>query len=511
MTESNALPKFPESYWMDSVHGMTSFPKLSQSIDTEAVVVGGGITGITTAYLLARAGLKVVLLEADKLLHGTTGHTTAKITSQHDLIYDMLIKKAGKEKAALYYQANRDAMQFILHTIEQYDMDCGLSVEDAYVFTNSVDYIPDLESEMNAYSALGIEGEFVDSIPLSIPAKAAVRMNKQAQFHPLRYLSTLIREIVKEGVDIYEGTTAVDVQKGSLPQVVTSEGHTVTCKYVVSCSHFPFYDGGGFYFAKMYAERSYVLGIKTEAEFPGGMYISAEEPKRSIRSAAMEDGSKLLLIGGQSHKTGQGICTINHYEMLGQYAVRHFQLQEIAYRWSAQDLITGDDMPYIGRITESSPNIFVATGYKKWGMTSGTAAAMLISDLIMGRQNPYEQLFAPSRSMSLGTLKNLAVENADVAKHLIAGKLGMTYRTMEELGEDEGAIVRVQGRRAGAYKDSDGKLHLVDTTCTHMGCEVEWNDGDRTWDCPCHGSRFSISGEVIEGPADKPLKTIASQ
>lgn len=508
MTEPHAIPKFPESYWSESSDRISSFPVLEHNIESDVAVVGGGISGITTAYLLAREGFKVALLEAGRLLNGTTGHTTAKITAQHDLIYDELIHREGEEKASLYYKASIDALQFIKQTIEHEKIDCGFSEQDAYVYTNSDEFIIKLEKEMSAYSLLGIPGAYAEQIPLHIPAKAAVIMFNQAQFHPLQYLSALVRKFIEAGGAIYEHTTAVDVETGSTPEVITSEGHRVKCKHIVSCTHFPFYDGHGFYFARMHADRSYVLGIRARDEFPGGMYLSAEDPKRSIRFAETAEHDKLLLIGGQSHKTGQGICTINHYEELQRFAGKHFRIEEIAFRWSAQDLVTGDKIPYIGRITASSPNVYIATGYRKWGMTNGTAAAMLIRDLILEKDNAYEGLYAPSRPISFETIKNLAADNADVAKHLIAGKLEMVHKLPEDLALDEGCVVKLHGKRAGAYKDEEGKLFLVDTTCTHMGCEVEWNNGERTWDCPCHGSRFAISGEVIEGPAEKPLKIL---
>jgi glycine/D-amino acid oxidase-like deaminating enzyme/nitrite reductase/ring-hydroxylating ferredoxin subunit len=504
---TNTIPKFPESYWTESAN-VNQYPVLEESIATDVTVVGGGISGITTAYLLAQAGLKVALLEAGKLLHGTTGHTTAKITAQHDLIYDELVTMQGSETAKLYYQANHDALQFIKQTIEQHQIECGFSVQDAYLYTNSDEYISKLDKEMAAYEKLGINATYVDRIPLQVASKAAIVMHKQAQFHPLQYLSALADKFVEAGGFIYEQTTAIDVEEGPLPEVITSKGHRIKCKHVVSCTHFPFYDGHGFYFARMHADRSYVLGIHVEEAIPEGMYLSAEDPKRSIRYVETAESAKLLLIGGQSHKTGQGVCTINHYEELKRYAVKQFQVKDIAYRWSAQDLVTGDKIPYIGRITSSSTNVYIATGYHKWGMTNGTAAALLIRDLITEKENAYEPLFSPSRSMSLGTVAKLVMDNADVAKHLVAGKIEMVHKRLEDLAADEGSVVRLHGKRAGAYKDVNGNLFLVDTTCTHMGCEVEWNNGDRTWDCPCHGSRFAFNGDVVEGPAEEPLKVL---
>lgn len=509
MKEIPSLPTFPESLWLGTVQDIPSFPKLETDIEVDVTVVGGGIAGITTAYLLSKEGKKVALLEAGKLLSGTTGHTTAKVTAQHHLIYDELIKQEGLEQAKLYYEANEEASKLIKSIIEQHQIDCGYKEQDAYVFTNQEEYIQKLKNEISAYEKIGIKGAYVDSIPLkNISAIAAVRMDKQFQFNPLQYMKALVEQLKEAGCQLYEQTTAIDIDSDPQLIVKTERGATVTSKHIAICTHYPFYDGLGLYFSRMYAERSYALAIKTNIDYPDGMYISAEEPSRSIRSATTPEGEPLLIIGGQNHKTGQGTCTFNHYEILQEYAAKMFNANEIAYRWSAQDLVTGDKIPYIGRITSFAKNVYVATGFKKWGMTTSTVAAMLISDLIQDKQNKYEDLFSPARSMSLKTVTNLIVENLDVAKHLIGGKLEFANRRPEQLANDEGAAVTVNGKRAGAYRDEDGKLFVLDTTCTHMGCEVEWNHGERTWDCPCHGSRFSFTGEVIEGPAQLPLKTI---
>jgi glycine/D-amino acid oxidase-like deaminating enzyme/nitrite reductase/ring-hydroxylating ferredoxin subunit len=501
------LPQFPESYWLASTE-IPTFPKLLENITVDVAIVGAGISGITTAYLLTKAGFKVALLEAGRILNGTTGHTTAKITAQHDLIYDEFIHHFGEEKARLYYEANRDALQFIKQTVQDNQIRCDFSEQDAYIYTNSDNYTDKITNEFKAYEKLGIPGSLVAQLPLSIPIKAAVRMNSQAQFNPVLYLLHLVEYITGHGGKIYEQTTAMTVEKGTPPQVTTKDGFTVACNDTVSCSHFPFFGGGGFYFARMYADRSYLMGIRTDKDFPGGMYLSAEEPKRSIRYTQTDNGGRLIIIGGEGHKTGQGICTIQHYEALETFGEDVFGIKEIAYRWSAQDLVTMDKLPYIGQTTSDTPHHYIATGYRKWGMSSGTAAALLLKDLIMGKENKYAQLYTPSRFYADPSLKTLIVENVDVAKHLIAGKLEIVRTSPDELGNDEGAAVTINGKRAGAYRDQQGRLHVVDTTCTHMGCEVEWNDGERTWDCPCHGSRFSYNGEVLEGPAKKPLKII---
>jgi glycine/D-amino acid oxidase-like deaminating enzyme/nitrite reductase/ring-hydroxylating ferredoxin subunit len=497
------LPQFPESYWLTSA-SIPSYPKLSTDIEVDVAIVGAGISGITAAYLLSKQGMKVALIEAGLMLTGTTGHTTAKITAQHDLIYDEFLAHFGEEQTKHYYEANLEAMQFIKQLVQEHDISCNYEEQDAYIYTTSTDTVSKLAGEFAAYEKLGIPGAYLEKIPLQLPTKAAIVMKNQAQFNPVPYLVRLAELVVEQGGQIYEHTTAVKLDDGTPAVVITGEGNTITCKFAVSCSHFPFHDRLGFYFARMYAERSYVLAVKTEKEYPGGMYINADAPKRSLRSVTV-GGEKLVIIGGEGHKTGQGICTIDQYEALRTFGEEQFGIKEIRYRWSAQDLITLDKLPFIGQASAATPHLLVATGYKKWGMTTGTAAALLIEKLVTEQDSPYQELFSPARFPVDPSLKSVIMQNLDVAKHLISGKLEMVHTKPEELGNDDGAVVRVNGKRAGAYRDKQGQLHLVDTTCTHMGCEVEWNDGERTWDCPCHGSRFSYEGEVLEGPAKKPL------
>lgn len=500
------LPALPESYWRDTC-SLPVFPKLEEpSVQADVAIVGGGITGMTTAYLLASEGYRTVLLEAGRLFNGTTGHTTAKITAQHDLIYHELIGMFGEEKAKLYYQANAEAAQFIQRLVEKHRIACGFCEQDAYIYTETEESVRRIADEMTAYHKLGIPGEWVDACPLPVPIKGAIVMKGQAQFHPLQYVKALTEQYLQAGGVIYENTMAHTVEEGTAPTIITKEGCRVTAKHVISCTHFPFFDGKGYYFTRLHAERSYVLGIPVgdEADLEG-MYLSADHPKRSVRTASAQDGEWLLLIGGESHKTGQGICTMRHYEALRAFAERMVQVPRIAYRWSAQDLVTLDKVPYIGPVSSGIDNVLVATGFRKWGMTNSTGAGLLLRDIVQGKDSPYRELYTPSRFQVTPDVKNFVVHNADVAKHLVGGKLESVQRMPEDLAVGEGAVVTIDGRRAGAFRDEHGTLHIVDTTCTHMGCELEWNSGERSWDCPCHGSRFSMNGKVLEGPAKKPL------
>ncbi|WP_163969793.1 FAD-dependent oxidoreductase [Oceanobacillus halotolerans] len=506
MDIKSIMPKFPEPYWRDSVR-FPQFPKLEESINVDVGIVGGGITGITTAYLLAKQNVKVALIDSDVILNGTTGHTTAKVTAQHGLIYDEFIQHFGLEKASLYYQACTEAKEMIEQTINELEIDCDFKKEDAYIYTNSDTYLSKLETEKKAYDQLNIPSELTESIPLDIPIKSALVMKNQAQFHPLQYLRALLEECVNNGVKLYENTAALDIKQKAYPTIVTRDDHHITCRHVVTASHFPFNDGNGFYFSRMYPERAYVIGIKTNKKFPGGMYINAESPTRSIRTTTIGN-EDLWLIGGENHKTGQGIPTIDHYKALQSFAEKHFGIDKFLYRWSTQDLTTLDKVPYIGPMTKEQPSVFIATGFRKWGMTNGTIAAKIISDRILGEDSPYEDLYSPSRFQADPAIKKFTSMNADVAKHFIKGKLEYADNSVKDLSSDEAMVTHINGQRVGVYKDTKYNLHALDTTCTHMRCEVEWNAGDRTWDCPCHGSRFSYTGEIIEGPARKPLPKV---
>jgi glycine/D-amino acid oxidase-like deaminating enzyme/nitrite reductase/ring-hydroxylating ferredoxin subunit len=504
--EIGKLPQHPESYWRTDID-FPEFPSLEDHLEVDVVIVGAGITGITTAYLLVNEGLKVAVIEAGKVLNGTTGHTTAKITAQHDLIYDEFIHNIGRSNARLYYEANTEALNFVKETVDKHAIDCDFSQQDAYIYATSEKYAKKIEKEAEAYEKLGIDGGLVDSFPFDIDIQNVLVMKNQAQFHPTKYLVHLIKQITEKGGLIFENTTAVNIETGEKPVVLTRGelAPKITAKHVLACSHFPFYEGLGLYSTRMHADRSYVLAVKAKKKYPGGMFISADEPTRSMRSVTI-NGEEIVLVIGENHRTGQGIETMEHYKALEKFGEEVFGLEEIIYRWSAQDLITLDKLPYIGELTSGQPNILIATGFRKWGMSNGTAAALLFRDMVLGKKNNFQKLYSPSRFYVNPSLKNFLKDNANVVGQLIKGKLDWPKTNPEDLANGEGAVITLDGHRKGAYKDDEGKLHIVDTTCTHVGCEVEWNNGERTWDCPCHGSRFSFTGEVIEGPAEKPLQ-----
>ncbi|MGO5074830.1 FAD-dependent oxidoreductase [Clostridium sporogenes] len=487
-----------KSYWLDSTPE-TDYPVLNEDITVDITVIGAGIVGITTSLLLKKEGFKVALIDADRICQGTTGHTTAKITSQHHLIYDKLINEMGKEKAQKYADANEFAINFIEDMVNKYSIDCDFHRLPAYIYTEDEQFVSSIKKETEAALNLGLKAKFLNETPLPFPVKGALCFENQAQFHPRKYLLDLATKIPGDGSHIFENTKIVGVNSGDSCVCTTGDGKKISSAKIIIASHFPCYDAFGLYFTRLSPRKSYVLAMESKEDFPEGIFINAEEPGRSLRCQNYKNG-RIVLVGGDGHKTAHGETPLTHYKNLKSFAEKTLDIKNILYYWSTQDYMTLDGVPYIGNLTSSTKDIHVATGFGEWGMTNGTAAAILLKDLIIDKENPWSDLYNPSRPMYSSSFKNLFTINIDVAKELIKGKLQGAPNTLE-LHNDEGKVVTIDGRKYGAYKDNTGNIHLVDNTCTHLGCELKWNDAEKSWDCPCHGSRFSYEGDIIEGPA----------
>lgn len=506
MTES--FTNEPSSYWLDGPE-IPKFASLNESIRTDIVIVGGGIVGITAAYLLRNSGRSVTVLEGGRLLHGTTGYTTAKLSAQHGLIYDELISTFSEQQAGDYYEANRKAMDWVKQLVDEYGIDCGFETRPAYLYSESTKGEEQIEKEYEAYQKIGIPGATLTTeTDLPFPIRKALRLDDQYQFHPVYFLSALVKEAQEAGVTFYENSRAKTVHMPSQVELVS--GHKVDAQQVLVTSHFPFNDFEGLYFSRMRVERSYAMTLRGNIQEDLGMYINVESPTRSIRSVLDTSGERLLQIGGEGHVSGRHEDnTRNNYAKLRDFAGEHFGTTEVTHNWSSQDLLPLDHLPYIGQMVTGMPHVFVATGFSKWGMSNGIAAAHILHDLALDRTNPYEELFSPTRSkMKAKDVGSFIKDNAGVAKELIKGKVTGAEASLEELGLDEGKIVRVDGQKLAAYKDEQGTVTFVKPACTHMGCDVAFNQAERSWDCPCHGSRFSYRGDVIEGPATEPLEQV---
>ena len=488
-----------DSLWLATTPE-TNYPQLTdQQLNVDVAVVGGGIAGLTTAYLLKQRGKRVALIEAGRIVHGTTAYTTAKLTSQHDLIYDHLISSFGEEKARYYGIANQSAIKFVADFLSMHKIDADFRHASNYVYSTDEKQVRQLQSEAQAAQRLGLPAEFITETELPFAVAGAVRFDGQAYFHPRKYLLAMAEMIPGDGSYLLEQTKAMELKEGSPCQVVTDRG-TVVAQDVVMATHYPFHDNA-FYFARLAPFHSYLMAVRLDGPLPQGMYITIDE-QNTLRP---HHGSKgdVLLVGGQGHKTGQGGDIAARYQRIEAWARTHFPVKEVLYSWSTQDYEPSDRVPLIGQSSPTARHVYVATGFQGWGMTTGTVAGMLLSDLIMGQKNPWEQVFNPNRVELTGFAK-LAKEQVNVAKELVAGYVAS--RESENIPIGEGRVIEGDQGKFAVYRHPDGTNHVLSPICTHMGCVVEWNNADKSWDCPCHGSRFTAEGKVFDGPALHDLK-----
>jgi glycine/D-amino acid oxidase-like deaminating enzyme/nitrite reductase/ring-hydroxylating ferredoxin subunit len=490
------------SLWFDTAAPRSEHPPLDGDRRVDVAVVGAGITGITAALLLARAGRSVAVIDQHIVAGGTTGHSTAKVTSQHGVTYALLRMTYGRDAARLYAQAMEAAKERIGGFVDE-DIDCAFRRRAAYLYAGAGWQRPLVEREADAAREAGLPATFVATTPLPYHVHGAVRFDDQAEFDSRRYVLGLTRLLVEAGGTVFEGTRARQVREGDPCRVETERG-TLIAGDVVVATLMPFLDRGGF-FARAFPSRSYVITARLGEPPPDGMFITAGPPIRSLRAHPF-DGDELLLVGGEGHHTGSGKAQPERYQTLIEFARRHWDVQSIEHRWSAQDYSPDDQIPFAGRLHLRSHRVYVATGLKKWGITGGTAAAMLIADAILGRPNEWAGLFSSTRVRPLQEGARFAVENTRVGVRFVADRLRRRGdRPLEDLRPGEGGIVSAGGQKVAGFRDDAGRLHAVSTRCTHLGCQVAWNAAERSWDCPCHGSRFDVDGEILNGPAVKPL------
>ena len=492
------------SLWIEST-AETDYPPLQGTVDVDVAVLGAGITGVTAATLLKRAGKTVALVDSKRVVRGVTGHTTAKLTSGHGLIYTALAKTFGPEGARGYAESNEAAIQLVTGLAKEFGIDCDLERRANLVYTEKADEVGQLEEEVEAASRAGLSVSYVTNTDLPFPIAAAIRLEDQAQFHPRKYLLPLVEAVAGDGSHVFEQTRALDVQQDDGCRVETDRG-PIVARDVIVATHIPFLDRGLF-FAKEHPQRSYAIAVPLgNTRVPEGMYINVSPPTRSIRTAPFE-GGRLLLLGGEGHKPGEEPDTERRYRNLEEFARDAFGIADAPiHRWSTQDYATVDRLPYIGRLTRRSEHILVATGFGKWGMSNGTVAAQVLTDAIVGRPSPWASLYNAKRVKPVASARKFTLENAKVATHWVGDRA--QAQPLEELQPGEGGIVKANGRRMAAYRDKAGTVHAVSPACTHLGCYVQWNSAEMSWDCPCHGSRFGTDGSVIQGPAVKDLRQI---
>lgn len=447
------------SIWSDTVN-LSTFEPLCRDIKTDVLIIGGGIAGVLSAFMLEEAGVDYVLVEADRILNGITKNTTAKLTVQHGLLYHGLVERFGKERAKMYLQANEDALNEYRSLCQL--MDCEFEEKDNYIY--SLLERGKLEREVRAFGQLGYTAEYVSDLPLPFATAGAVKVSRQAQFHPLKFLAE-----IADDLRIHECTKVQELEQSASGTVAVTAHGIITADKVIVATHFPFINKHGSYFLKMYQDRSYVVRLE------GGLTGKGGKAKNALNGMYLDEAQKglsfrtygdYLLLGGGSHRTGkQG----SGWTELESAALRYYPGSKVNYRWATQDCMTLDHVPYIGQYSARTPNFYVATGFNKWGMTNAMVAAMILKDMVLGRENPYAPVFSPSRS-----------------------------------------ILRPQ-LFVNGFEATVNLLTPTKKRCPHLGCALKWNPQEHSWDCPCHGSRFTEEGEVIDNPATgdmNPLKGI---
>jgi glycine/D-amino acid oxidase-like deaminating enzyme/nitrite reductase/ring-hydroxylating ferredoxin subunit len=489
--------------WLDGAD--TDFAPLEGDLDVDVAVVGAGITGATTACLLKREGRRVALLETNRVAFGATGYTTAKLTVGHGLVYARLAGSFGPEIARSYARSMQEAIERVASLVVELGIDCDFERASNYVYAESEAAAADVRREAKAAQEAGVAAELTTETELPYPVAAAVRVHDQAQFHPWKYVAGLARFVDGDGSHVFELTRVTDVESGDPCRVVTPHG-VVRARHVVVATQLPFLDRGLF-FTTSHPTTSYAIAVAV-AEAPQGMYISSDQPTRSVRSAPAEGGGRLLIVGGEGHKPGAEADTRKRYERLERFLRERFGAGPSEYRWSTHDYVPVDGLPYIGRLRRGDARVLTATGFAKWGMTKGTLAASILTDTIAGRENEYAALYDAKR-LDLGrSASSFAKENAKVGARFFGDRLRRRAgpEAVERLSPGEGTIVRVGARHYAVSRTDEGELLVLSARCTHLGCLVGWNGADRAWECPCHGSRFTADGTLVQGPATADLE-----
>lgn len=533
------------SYWINSEKNKEKYNKLEKNIETDICIIGGGITGISTAYYLTKENLKVTVLDMGKIGFQTTGNSTAKITSQHGLFYKYLKDSKGEDFARLYYDANEDAIKNIKKIVEKENIECDLECQSAYVLAANREEVQKVKDEVEVVRGFGghaeyLEREDIDKNLLILNPLAAIRFKNQAQFNSYKYTIELAKICKNLGANIYENTKVVDVRdEKDYYYLETEDGYKIKAKYLVMTTKYPIINIPGFYFMKMYQSTSYGISIPVKEKLFDGMYITSTNPKVSLRMAKVDnniikdvvdgnienyakqdkenrkrvkekqnskiDNEYVLIVVGADHKTGEKTDLSNSYKKLENIAKQIYSQGKVENYWNTEDCITLDKIPYIGKYSTMWENAYVATGFNKWGITTSNIAANIITDMIIGRKNRYEDIFISTRVEPVKNRQEVGNMLKETVNSLVLKKFELPEREQASLKNEEGKIIEIEGEKVGAYKDKEGRIYTIVPKCAHLGCELSWNNLDKTWDCPCHGSRYDYTGKMLYGPTVRDL------
>jgi glycine/D-amino acid oxidase-like deaminating enzyme/nitrite reductase/ring-hydroxylating ferredoxin subunit len=499
-----------KSYWSASA-ALPQFESLSHDVETDVAIIGGGLTGITAAYLLKKEGVRAVLLERQRCAGADTGCTTAHLTYVTDERLHRLVKVWGRDGAKAFWEAGMAAIDQIAAIVRDNQIDCEFGWVPGYLHgkleRSDQKERDSLQGDAELAQEIGFDAEFLEAVPYA--NRPGVRFASQARFHPLKYLSPLLRSIAGDGSSIYENSEASEIQPE--PLTVHANGYKVRCSYVIIATHNPLMGKTSLVRATLFQSKlalytSYVLGARLPRELlPQALFWDTSDPYYYLRVDQRADHA-YAIFGGMDHKTGQERDSNRVFEKLEKELKKCVPQAEVQHRWLGQVVETNDGLPFIG---ESAGQQFIATGFCGNGFTLGTLSAVMARDRYLGRKNPWFDLFAVGRKKFHGGTWRYLTENLDYPYYLLRDRLAAAEAgSPDELKIGEGKILWVNGQKTAAYRDGTGKVHLLSPACTHLGCIVRWNVADRTWDCPCHGSRFQATGEVFSGPAEAPLNKV---
>ena len=498
---TNDVPR--ESYW-NATAPKSDHPALAGELDVDVAIIGGGIVGVTTARLLKDRGLSVALVEARRIGEEVTGKSTAKITSQHNIRYTKIKRNFGEGGAHCYAQANEAGVRTIIELAGRHRVECHLERTPAFTYTRDEKHVAEIEQEAELAAQLGLPASLTLDTGLPFDVLAAMRWDDQARFHPVKYAKGIAATLPGDGCHVFERSRVTDWHND---RIATADG-IVRARHVVMATHLPLGQTGLFYTENHPHMDAVIMGRADPARVPQGMHINVESPHFSSRGHRDDQGQTWMIFTGHTFKHGHVDEEREAFAGLERLAAEHFGVTP-EYRWTNEDYAPVDGAPFIGW-SSSGPNAcLVATGFNAWGISNGTAAGLLLADLITGRDNPWADFYDARRIKPLAGAKEFARGNAEVASDLVGGWLSHKPKSFAELAPGEAAILKVDGHNVAGYRDDKGAIHAVSAVCTHMGCIVGWNETDRTWDCPCHGSRFALDGEVIHGPAVTALKPAA--
>lgn len=477
-----------KSVWQENIK-IENTQELKGNEQCDVAVVGAGMAGLLTAYLLMQENKKVMVFEANTIGSGQSGKSTAKITSQHGYIYYDLLQTCGKEKTQQYLDANQSAIEQYEKIINELNIACDFRRCAAYLF--SLHNTDKLANEQKALTELGVKTKLYKQCELPCIVQGALQLEKQACFNPMKFMKHLVK---KTKMCVYEHTKILDVKEHEL----LYENGKISANHIVIATHYPIIDFPGLYFMRMRQERSYVLALNNAQQL-NGMYYGIDEDTISLRS--YQDG---LLFGGENHRCGENSAG-GRYDNLKRKAHALYPDSKIITKWSAQDCMSLDKIAYIGKYHESNDYMYVATGFNKWGMTTSMVAAHIIKDMIIGRKNPYAEVFSPQRINLVASTMPFLEQSIQSMKSITREYLSIPTATLDELPIHHGGIITIDKQKVGVYKNEEGECFIVDVKCPHLHCQLEWNPDELSWDCPCHGSRFDYRGKLIDNPAQEDL------